>query len=68
MKIPVTLVVEIRDERLAQYASDWGLPVMNPGERPKAKDVVEHVRSKLLAAAQNGALDGHAEISIKGKG
>jgi hypothetical protein len=73
MRIPVQLVIDIPDERLAQYAADWGLPVANPGDRPMARDVVEHVRSKVLAAARHGALGDYAErsggisFSIKGR-
>lgn len=72
MRIPVTLVIEMSDEQVGQYANERGLPA--GGGRLYAREVVENVRSYVLTCVQDSPVlgetgDGNgtrgADVSIK---
>lgn len=70
MRIQVPLVIEMTDEQVKQYASEFGLPAQ--GGTLYAREVVEHVRGRVLASVQDSVAFGEtgdgtrrAGISIK---
>lgn len=67
MRIAVTLVIEMTDEQVKVYADEYGLA--KPGFRLYARDVVEDVRSAVLAAIQGSPVfcEGGADITLKGR-
>lgn len=74
MRIAVTVVIEMSDEQVKDYANEYGLP--RSGGRLYAREVVEEVRDYVLTAVQDspafgevGAGDGTrgADVSLKGR-
>lgn len=65
MRIAVTLVIEMTDEQVAEYAAEYGLP--RGGGKLMAREVVGDVRSLVLTAVQDSAAFGYggADVSIK---
>lgn len=63
MRIPVTLVIELTDEQVEQWADDEGLD-RNAAGKVIAKDMVENVRSYVLTETQ-GLLTGYADVNLK---
>lgn len=65
MRIAVTLVIEMTDEQVKNYAGEYGLTV--DGSRIRVKDVANDVRSLVLTGVQ-GLFDGIASgatVTIK---
>jgi hypothetical protein len=66
MRIVVPVVVDMTDEQVESYASDYGLPLP-----VRAKDVVSSVRAEVLRAVKDSCAFGQAEarrgasVSIK---
>ncbi len=65
MRIPVTLVIEMTDEQVEQWADDEGLDRTAAG-KVMAKAMVEDVRNYVLTEIQ-GLLSatGYADVTIK---
>ena len=66
MRIAVTLVIDMTDQQVADYADHAGIPVQPTGHF-RARDIAENVRG-LAFAAVSGTFDGvgsGADISIK---
>ena len=63
MRIAVTLVIDMSDQQVRDYAAEFGL--VPPTGKPRARDTVEHVRDWLLADVTRGPLGDYADISIK---
>ncbi len=72
MRIAVTLVIDMTDEQVKQYADEYGLPAK--GGTLYAREVVEDVRSYVLTCIQDSAAFGEtgdgngtrgAEVTIK---
>lgn len=65
MRIAITLVIEMTDKQVADYAGEYGLP--RDGGRLMAKEVVEDVNEYVLGAvSQSPAFyNGGADITIK---
>ena len=64
MRIAVTLVIEMSDQQVADYADAQGIP-QQPTGHFRAKDIVEDVRGYVLTTVlTSAALDG-ADIWIK---
>jgi hypothetical protein len=58
MRIPVTLVIDMTDQQVEQYAAEYGLPAK--GGRLYAREVVEDVRRYVLTQVQDSAAFGEA--------
>jgi len=58
MRIPITLVIEMTDEQVQQYANEYGL------SDTRAKTVVDDVRSNVLSDVR-GLLDSFGTVTIK---
>ena len=56
MRIAVTLVIDMTDEQVKQYADEYGLPAK--GGTLYAREVVEDVRSYVLTCIQDSAAFG----------
>ena len=63
MRIAVTLVIEMSDQQVADYAEEYGLAM--PGTKAPARVIVDHVRSWLLSDVKRSVLGDMADISIK---
>ena len=61
MRIQVPLVIEMTDEQVKQYAAEYGLPAQ--GGQLYAREVVQNIRSYVLACVQDSAAFG--SVSIK---
>jgi hypothetical protein len=66
MRIAITLVIEMSDAQVADYAEYAGIPQQATGHF-RAKDIVEDVRGYVRNCVQDSAAfgDGAADISIK---
>jgi hypothetical protein len=63
MRVQIPLVVEMTEEQARRWAEEHGL-----GERDGrlyARDVVDSVRAAILEDAQDGKLNGRADVSIR---
>jgi hypothetical protein len=72
VRIAITLVIEMTDEQVRQYADEYGLPAS--GGRLYAREVVEDVQSYVLTCVQDSAAFGEtgdgngtrgADVSLK---
>ena len=66
MRIPITLVIEMTEQQVENYADEYGLP-RNGAGTVMAKDIVDDVRSYVLTEIQGSAAfgEGCADVSIK---
>lgn len=66
MRIAVTLVIELSDQQVADYAERAGIPQQATGHF-RAKDIVDDVRGYVRNCIQDSAAfgDSGADISIK---
>jgi hypothetical protein len=66
MRIAITILIDMTDAQVADYAAEYGLPVRG-SDRPMARDVVEDVRTQVLTAIQCSTAfgDGAADVSLK---
>ena len=62
MRIAITLVIEMSDQQVKDYADAYGLPLPI-----RAKDIVDDVRRQVLTGIQDSTAfgDGGADVSIK---
>ena len=69
MRIAITLVIEMTDEQVEQYADAYGLPRRENG-KVYARDVVEDVRSMVHNTIQESPVLGEvgADVTIKRQG
>jgi hypothetical protein len=58
MRIAVTLVIDMTDEQVQQYADEYGLPAK--GGRLYAREAVEDVQRYVLTCIQDSAAFGEA--------
>ena len=72
MRVPVTLVIEMTDEQVSQYAAERGIPAGDGWQY--AREVAADVRSYVLTVVQDSAVLGEtgdgdgtrgAAVSIK---
>lgn len=67
MRIAVTLVIEMTDAQVEQYADVQGIPCAKSG-KPYAKEVVEDVRSYVLARIQDSPAFGEIGYGSETRG
>lgn len=74
MRIAVTVVIEMTDEQVKDYADEYGVP--RNGGRLYAREVVEDVRGYVLTAVQDSPAFGEigdgkgtrgADVTVKGR-
>lgn len=68
MKTVVSLVIDMTDEQIADYAAEHQIPVQANG-RPRMKDIVEDVQSHVLALVQapQPGIGRHATVTLKNR-
>ena len=64
IRVPISIVIEMDDEQVKNYASEYGLTV--DGVRIRAKDIVQDVRENVLHSVQ-GYFDDFADVTMKGR-
>jgi hypothetical protein len=63
VRIAVTVICEMTDQQVKDYAAEHGLP--ERGRILYAREVVGHVRSKVLSDLNRTSLGEYADITIK---
>jgi hypothetical protein len=64
MRIPVTLIIDMTDAQVQDYAEVQGIPLVNGG-KPYAKDIVEDVRRYVLAAVRDSPAFGQTGLGTR---
>jgi hypothetical protein len=64
MRIPVTLIIDMTDAQVQDYAEVQGIPLANGG-KPYAKDIVEDVRRYVLTAVQDSPAFGQTGLGAR---
>ena len=67
MRIAITLIIEMTDVQVEQYADVHSIPCANSG-KPYAKEVVEDVRSYVLTRIQDSPAFGEIGYGSEARG